>query len=277
MIRTVRSGSNGAGSGSASARAATAPTRGTSAAPSRRAIWGSVALGASAAGSASSEASLPSVSIRAKRPGCSVWAERSRPQTRGGRVGGLARDSDRTLSEHDEPLRLAVGVGEPLLAALEHGAARRAGHRGEVRRAIEAELSEIEQLGGASIDLPVQADPLPGQLIERLARGRPPLEQGGVDLAGKNRLDPEQLGAALVEGHERERALLPVGANRTRNAVAPGEPPRTPRQRKGSAREPSSSSSRRPRPAWKAASTRAGWKLKREASGALSGLSETSA
>src|SRR6188474_2231508 len=53
--------------------------RGAKTLPSRRAICGSSAR-ARAAGRASAEASLASLSIRHKRPGCSDWAERTRPQ-----------------------------------------------------------------------------------------------------------------------------------------------------------------------------------------------------
>ena len=61
--------------------------RGTSATPSRRASWAVSPRRPQARRRAPvADASLPSLSIRTKRPGCSDWAERTRPQS-GRRAG----------------------------------------------------------------------------------------------------------------------------------------------------------------------------------------------
>ena len=75
------------------------------------------------------EASLPSVSIRAKRPGCSDWAERSRPQSgAAGEVGALPRPAlERPLGEEDEAGLGCLLVGEVGLDPLQGPGGERVG------------------------------------------------------------------------------------------------------------------------------------------------------
>ncbi len=93
-------------------------SRATRRAPSRSAVCGS----APTAGTAAQGSRVPSVSMSRNRSGCSVCAERTRPQNRGGgRVGLLAgADGDGVAGDDREPGVAEAVVGEPVPEQVQH-------------------------------------------------------------------------------------------------------------------------------------------------------------
>ncbi len=162
------------------------------------------------------------VSIRAKRPGCSDWAERTRPQTAaGGGVGGLlGAGGDRAAGE-DRQARVGLGlVGEPAPGSPPGRSGR---PRGPPRRVGSSPAdSQRKSSTSAGALVPLGEGDL-ASTRARAARSAPgPAPCSCAGSSGRSASEPTVAsgGARAVGERERDLALAP-GASRTRSAVAP--------------------------------------------------------
>ena len=261
------------------------PGAAPSAAPSRRASWGSSPPAASAAGSAPSEASVPSLSIRTKRPGCSDCGRADQAPERARRRGrGLsASAADRALGEQRQAASRPGLVGEPGLQRLEglrgsrgRASAGVAGASAVGRRSagLDLALGRARPLGHAATSLPLDAD-------ER----RPARVAGG--LGSSAAVEPGAAPSESDRGRRARRSAIgelqarprrrPPARGRTRSARGAGGAAARRRSRRRAAAA-SCSVVRASRPsACRAASSSAGWMPKRSASLACSSGRATSA